>query len=152
MNCNNYSDIIMRYFDGGLNDIETAQMKQHLKICKNCSSEFEDMRDIFSSLENGNQIEPPEDFEIKVMEKIKTIQPSWKEVPDATIKFIYGFTSFLLILLLFMFTLNMMGGGVLESITSRFTALHSIFDIIISIRDFAISNIFICRRSDIYIL
>jgi hypothetical protein len=136
MNCNDYSDSIMRYFDSNLNDIESAQLKQHLKVCKKCSCEFEDMRLILSSLENDNIIEPPEDFEMKVMDRIKALQPSVNSVPESTIKFIYGFTSFLLILLLFMFTLNMMGPGLLESITSRFTALNSIFDIVISIRGF----------------
>jgi hypothetical protein len=139
MNCNDYNDSIMRYFDNSLNDIESAQLKQHLKVCKKCSCEFEDMSVIFSSLENGYQVEPPEDFELKVMEKIRTIQPGWKEVPDGTIKFIYGFTSFLLVLLLFMFALNMAGANIIESFTSRFTALNSIFDIMISIRDFVLA-------------
>ena len=137
MTCNDNNDRIMRYFDGTLNDIESAKMKQHLKGCLKCNAEYEDMKEILSTLENGDLIEPPEDFELKVMEKIKTIQPNWREVPNSTIKFIYGFTSFLLVLLLFMFTLNMMGAGMLESITSRFTAINSLVEVFKSLGDFS---------------
>jgi Fe2+ transport system protein B len=138
MNCNDYSSSIMGYFDGNLNDIESAQLKQHLKACKNCSCEFEDMKLILNTLENDNKIEPPEDFEVKVMDRIKTIQHEWKKVPDNTIKFIYGFTTFLLVLLLFMFTMNIfMGEGVLEAITTRFSSLKSFISIIFSMYDFA---------------
>lgn len=139
MNCNNYNESIMKYFDGSLNDIESAQLKQHLKVCMKCNAEFEDMKVILTTLENGDMIEPPEDFEFKVMEKIKTITPPTRVVPDSTVRFIYGFTSFLLVLLLFMFTINIMGAGVFESLKSRFTALGSIYEIAISIRDFAAS-------------
>jgi Fe2+ transport system protein B len=138
MNCNDYSSSIMRYYDGSLNDIESAQLKQHLKVCKNCSCEFEDMKLILNTLENDNKIEPPEDFEINVMDRIKTIQHEWKKVPDNTIKFIYGFTTFLLVLLLFMFTMNIfMGEGVLEAITTRFSLFKFFISIISSMYDFA---------------
>lgn len=141
MNCNDYSDSIMKYFDDSLNDIESAQMKQHFKICKKCNCEFEEMKLILNSLENDSNIEPPADFEIKVMDRIKTIQPDWKKVPENTIKFIYGFTTFLLILLMFMFTYNIIGEEILKLIAIKFTTLNSAFDLITSIRE-SIGTIF----------
>lgn len=72
MKCEDSQNLIMKYFDRELNDIEEAQMKQHIKNCKKCRDEFESLREIFSVVELETEIEPPEDFERQVMYRIES--------------------------------------------------------------------------------
>lgn len=77
MTCNNAQTLMMKYFDKNINDIEEAQLKQHIKTCNNCTQEFTSLKDIFDLVEADNceKILPPADFEVQVMSRIK------KEVP-----------------------------------------------------------------------
>ena len=77
MTCNNAQTLMMKYFDKNINDIEEAQLKQHIKTCNNCTQEFTSLKDIFDLVEADTceKILPPADFEVQVMSRIK------KEVP-----------------------------------------------------------------------
>lgn len=74
MSCESCNDYMMRYFDGDLNDIESAKFKQHLKTCKECNKEYEQLSTIFNVLETETGAEPPEDFESQVMKKVTSYE------------------------------------------------------------------------------
>lgn len=139
MNCEKYSESMMKYFDSQINDIESAQLKQHMRTCARCSKEFEDMESILHLLETDAGIEPPADFEEKVMFRVREVQPVWKKIPDTTIKFLYGFTSFLLVLLLFMFAVTMFKEGAFKGITDEIGPLNSISDFFTSAQNVCVA-------------
>lgn len=141
MNCQNYSEIMMRYFDNDLNDIEHAQFRQHLKACKSCREEFEDMEQIVGYLEKSPLVAPPENFEFQVMERIQNIRPEWSVRSSLTSRFLYGFTSLLILLLLFMFTYSMIGGEMIQFLTKKMVVFQPVFAIVSSIFAF-LSSIF----------
>jgi hypothetical protein len=74
MICQTYEESMMKFFDGELNDIETAQLKQHFKSCQKCGKEFEELSSILGCIQNDFDIEPPLDFEAQVMSRISTLQ------------------------------------------------------------------------------
>lgn len=79
MNCNQSQDTMMKFFDKDINDIEEAQLKNHLKTCKICSEEFKSLKEIFLDIEQIPEIEPPEDFELQVMNRIEKEVPLYKK-------------------------------------------------------------------------
>lgn len=109
MNCKLSSEYIMKYFDKDVNDIETAHMKQHFKTCKKCSMEFEELSSIFGALENDSIIEPPQDFELNVMEKVNTVELVRKKRNDRFLIALYSLVS--AFILLVAMTFNSLFGG-----------------------------------------
>lgn len=89
MKCVDSKNYIMKFFDRELNDIEEAQLKQHLKTCKDCSEEFNSLKEIFDIVELEPEIEPPEDFEIQVMSRIAKETKMYKNNNENT-SFIYN--------------------------------------------------------------
>lgn len=79
MICNDSQNYMMKFFDREINDIEEAQLKQHLKTCSKCSKEFFSLKEIFSEIEKVQEIEPPEDFERQVMTRIEKEVPMYKK-------------------------------------------------------------------------
>ncbi|HEX2926181.1 MAG TPA: hypothetical protein VHP38_07980 [Ruminiclostridium sp.] len=71
MKCSESQDYMMKFFDKNINDIEEAQLKQHIKSCTKCSEEFLSLKEIFTEIEQDSAIEPPEDFELQVMNRIE---------------------------------------------------------------------------------
>jgi predicted anti-sigma-YlaC factor YlaD len=71
MKCNEAQDYMMKFFDKNINDIEEAQLRQHMKNCTQCSEEFSSLKEIFSEIEQDSSIEPPKDFELQVMSRIE---------------------------------------------------------------------------------
>lgn len=71
MKCNEAQNNMMKFFDKNINDIEEAQLKQHIKNCKNCADEFLCLKEIFSEIETDSEVEPPEDFELQVMSRLE---------------------------------------------------------------------------------
>lgn len=103
MNCETSNELIMRYFDGEINDIEEAQLMQHLKACKTCNEEFRCMKEAFTALEAVSEIEPPEDFEVKVMDKINALVYSQKQSYSHMLVLLYNAASIVSIALLLFF-------------------------------------------------
>ncbi|HEX3028226.1 MAG TPA: zf-HC2 domain-containing protein [Clostridia bacterium] len=97
MNCSIAQECMMRYFDGNLNDIETAQFRQHLKTCQKCKEDFESMKEIFDNLGEDFAAEPPDDFEIQVMEKIAIVEANRKKKSARFIAFLYSFAALMLL-------------------------------------------------------
>ncbi|MCR4436218.1 MAG: zf-HC2 domain-containing protein [Clostridiales bacterium] len=89
MNCKASQDYMMKYFDGCGNDIESAQFKQHLKTCKNCSEEFENLNEAFNFLTQDNGVEPPLDFEANVMKKIDSMEMVRRKRTERTLILLY---------------------------------------------------------------
>jgi predicted anti-sigma-YlaC factor YlaD len=114
MRCNAVQDYMMKYFDKSINDIEEGQLRQHIKMCKKCADEFYSMQDILTEVEADTQeIEPPENFELQVMNRIKNETEMYGK-SDTEVSFIYNTVAiaFSLVLLVFL------GGGLFEAIRS----------------------------------
>lgn len=136
MKCELYSGFMMKYFDGDLNDIQSAQLKQHLKSCKKCGEEFNSLSEVFNILETECIIEPPEDFEARVMEKLNLLETESKERTGRGLVFLYNFATAFSIILLIAFVANLKdisafefisrAGEYLGSFTSFFSALTGI--------------------------
>lgn len=114
MNCRQAQDFTMKYFDGDLNDIENAQLKQHLKVCKNCCSDFKNMSEVMEFLKI-REIEPPQDFEASVMEKVYSLEVVRKKRTDAVLTVLYSVTGMLLLLLGLIISVNLNGLTIFEA-------------------------------------
>lgn len=90
MNCKICNDSMMSYFDDNLNDIETAQMKQHLKNCPDCCREFEAYSKVISLLKEDCEVELPHNFEANVMDKIYSFEVERKKITNRLLVFIYA--------------------------------------------------------------
>ncbi|MEN6313524.1 MAG: zf-HC2 domain-containing protein [Clostridiaceae bacterium] len=115
MNCNLSKDHMMKYFDGELNDMEEVQFRQHLKTCKSCSVEFSCMENIFASLEEQPDIEPPSNFEAMVMEKVAIIEEKRSEKNTRWLVLIYNAATLLSIVLLLIFVADLKQVSVLSA-------------------------------------
>lgn len=85
MKCIDSQNYMMKFFDREINDIEEAQLKQHLKTCTNCTKEFLSLKEIFADIEQDSEIEPPEDFELQVMNKIENETAIYRKTSDENI-------------------------------------------------------------------
>ncbi len=119
MNCNTSNDLIMKYFDGTVNETERLQLMQHLKTCEKCSNEFDSLKDIFNCLEEeDNHIEPPANFEEQVMAKVNLYEADRRKKVDGFLMLIYGVTVLILGVFTVIFAVMLRGSGFLESFTS----------------------------------
>jgi len=107
MNCETANEYIMKYFDGEISEAEELQFREHLKNCGSCRDEFNCMKAIFTTLENKTEIEPPDDFEAKVMEKIAAIEEQKREKSARMIVWLYNGATTLSIILLMVFVADM---------------------------------------------
>jgi predicted anti-sigma-YlaC factor YlaD len=107
MNCEMSKEYIMKYFDGERNDIEEAQFRQHLKACGSCSDEFNCMAEIFQALETQTEIEPPDNFEAMVMEKVGVIEQQRSERYSKRIVLLYNLATVISILALLIFVADL---------------------------------------------
>lgn len=71
MNCEQSNEWMMQYFDGTLDDIKTAQMKQHFKVCSPCSRDFKQLSQLMGVLEADDAVCPPDGFTVQVMKRIE---------------------------------------------------------------------------------
>lgn len=106
MSCQLINDYMMQYFDKELNDINKAKMKQHIKTCVKCRTQFNDLSMIFNTLESSESIEPPDDFEAQVMKKIASYKASKKERNSNIAALLYNIAITLAIILLTAFVTN----------------------------------------------
>lgn len=97
MMCESGNEYVMKYFDKELNDIEIVKLKQHLKVCTECSNEFNELSEIFGILEEDEKLEPPENFENQVMAKIKSLNDERRKMADVFMITGYGIVSAMLL-------------------------------------------------------
>lgn len=107
MNCEMSKTYIMKYFDGELNDIEEVQFRQHLKSCSSCNDEFNCMETIFTTLEVQTDIEPPDNFESMVMDKVSVIEEKRNEKSSRRLVLLYNAATLLSIVLLLIFVADL---------------------------------------------
>ena len=112
MRCNDSQNFMMKFLDKEINDIEEAQLKQHLKTCTNCSEEFSNLKEVFSYIEEDTAIEPPDNFEHQVMSRIKKETQMYKKGSDDG-TFVYNI---LLVAVSFIFVI--LFGGILWEVLS----------------------------------
>jgi len=117
MSCDTYRDLMMKYFDGDINDVECAQLRQHTKICKSCREEFEQMKGILESLESDSLAEPPSDFQDQVMAKIDSFEKERKRNLEAVI---YGIPILILISLPAIIFIRFSGNRVMDMMINAF--------------------------------
>lgn len=118
MNCNRSNDLIMKYFDGTVNESERLQLMQHINTCKSCCDEFESLKDIFNCLEEDNHIEPPVNFEEQVMQKVNSYEDDRRKKVDGFLMLIYGVTVLILGIFTVIFAVMIRRSGALESFAS----------------------------------
>lgn len=138
MNCIEANEYIMKYFDGSHNDIENAQLKQHLKSCSGCNDSFENLKEIFSCIDSDNAIEPPCDFEVNVMKKINALEVTRKKRADGVLIFIYSFVTVLITVLAVSFMARFNGVNIFEIFSSSDDAVSSFPDTVFTL--FSILN------------
>lgn len=138
MNCIEANEYIMKYFDENHNDIENAQLKQHLKTCSGCNDYFESLKEIFSVIDTDNAIEPPCDFEANVMERINTLEVTRRKRADGILIFIYSFVTVLLTALAVAFMARFNGINIFEIFSRTDDAFSSFPDTVFTL--FSILN------------
>ena len=113
MNCGLTRDYMMKHFDGEFNDIENAQMKQHLKVCTKCRAEFEELKSTFDFLEENECVQPPEGFEFDVMTKIYDFEAERRKRTSGFLVLTYNLAVLISIALLMTFASGLEGLSVL---------------------------------------
>jgi Predicted transmembrane transcriptional regulator (anti-sigma factor) len=129
MNCEMANNYMMKYFDGEVNDIEDAQFRQHLKSCERCRQEYECMDEIFSTLECPVIVEPPDNFEANVMEKVNEIEKKRMDRRTRLLVILYNAAAILAIGLLMVFVVGMRPGGLasaIDSVNGYFGSFNSV--------------------------
>lgn len=124
MNCEISKEYIMKHFDGELSKDESIQFKEHLEKCNGCNAEFNCMQAIFTTLETKIEVEPPADFEAKVMDRVTIIENERKEKSARMIVWLYNGAMALAIVLLLIFVADLKQ----VSIFSAFEKLSEYFN------------------------
>ncbi len=109
MNCQISEEYMMRYFDKDINDIEQAQLKQHIKSCKTCNESFENLSKVLKMVEEEGSVEPPENFEACIMEKLSAVENLHKRRVERILFAIYWLATVALGVLMFVVILNVRG-------------------------------------------
>lgn len=99
MKCSHVSELMMKYFDGEMNDLDAHQLKQHIKNCAVCGQEYESMKEAIAYMEQPPLLDPPGDFEVCVMDAIKTEAAQEKDYISAPIKFMMVCVAFGMLML-----------------------------------------------------
>jgi len=72
MNCDKYIEDINLLIDGNLNKKKTVELKEHMKTCKNCRKEYEELKSLKDMLGELEMKKLPENFEKEL--KIKLLE------------------------------------------------------------------------------
>lgn len=72
MQCREINDMMMKYFDGNISELELEMIAKHNEKCTDCAVEFQALKDAIFTLEELPDIEVPAGFEARVMDGIKT--------------------------------------------------------------------------------
>ena len=70
LSCQQWDETMMRYFDHLSNDLEAAALEEHIHQCNRCEEQFNNLSEILGSLEQAEEVDPPEEFESNVMSMI----------------------------------------------------------------------------------
>lgn len=70
MECSEISNLIMKYVDGDISEVELKFLNKHMQFCESCRQEFEMMTEVIKCINELPEVSPPYNFEAKVMERI----------------------------------------------------------------------------------
>ena len=71
MECSEVNNLIMKYLDGSISEVELKLLNRHRLNCWECNEEFEMMTEIIKYINELPEISPPYDLEEKVMKRIR---------------------------------------------------------------------------------
>jgi hypothetical protein len=75
MACEKYSELMMKYMDGLLDDFEQMNLGKHIEACEACREDFAIYQEMLVNFDSNSEeiIEAPEDFVASVMKKVEGI-------------------------------------------------------------------------------
>lgn len=126
MSCEKFSDLLMKFFDGNISTTEDESLKEHIKSCVDCRTEFNSLNEIFNCYEEDNTVEPPEGFEASVMERVREYEDQRRKRVDRYLMVIYGAT-FVVLGIISMFALIYVSNGSLLGSSVKSEGLRDIF-------------------------
>lgn len=71
MECGKISDLIMKYLDGDISEVELKLLNKHKLTCEACRREFEIMTEMAKCINELPELSAPYGFESKVMGRLK---------------------------------------------------------------------------------
>ncbi|MDF2521656.1 MAG: hypothetical protein K0R84_2284 [Clostridia bacterium] len=110
MQCKQIDELMMKYFDGNISELEMEQLTRHHQKCKTCSEEFEVLREALFEIEELPDIEPPAELTVKIMTAVQS-QKQFQLNKKQLISWIVGFAGLVL------FTYNIIAFAVLPMIS-----------------------------------
>lgn len=75
MHCKEISNLVMKYFDGNISELEREMIVRHNESCSSCAEEFTVLREAMDALEDFAEIEAPLGFESRIMEEVRALKP-----------------------------------------------------------------------------
>lgn len=75
MHCKEISNLVMKYFDGNISELEREMIIRHNESCSSCAEEFTLLREAMDALEDFSEIDVPLGFESRIMENIRNLKP-----------------------------------------------------------------------------
>ncbi|HEY9059163.1 MAG TPA: zf-HC2 domain-containing protein [Pseudobacteroides sp.] len=126
MSCEKFSDLLMKFFDGNISTAEDGSLKEHIKSCVSCRTEFDSLNEIFNCYEEDNTVEPPEGFEASVMEKVNEYENQRRKRVDRYFMIIYGAT-FVVLGVISMFLLIYLRNGSILGASVKNEGLGEVF-------------------------
>ncbi|MGE5677615.1 MAG: anti-sigma factor family protein [Pseudomonadota bacterium] len=75
MHCKEISELIMKYFDGNISELEHEMILKHNECCPCCAEEFTVLREAMDALEGFPELEVPSGFDARIMEEIRAWKP-----------------------------------------------------------------------------
>jgi len=71
MDCRDIKELLSAYLDGALSFEEKARVEEHLKTCKECSSNLAALKEAVSQIKGLKEVEPPPLLARRIMKTIK---------------------------------------------------------------------------------
>ncbi len=70
MDCRKVKERLLEYLEGGLPLRERREIREHLRVCKECNREIESLKRLFSILDREDIPEPEEEFWRRLPERV----------------------------------------------------------------------------------
>jgi hypothetical protein len=123
MDCEQNDIKMMKYFDGGLGDIEKAQFMEHINSCPACGKAFAIMNKLFCSSEPSGDIHPPDNFEENVMNKVNEYVSDRRKLNMRLLFLLYSFTAIVSVSLLLVYVIDSSPKDLFASIVFAFNKI-----------------------------
>jgi len=76
MNCTEFENLSMLYFDGDASAQQVTELHEHIDICSSCRVSFESMKETIEMLEAQEEFDIGENFTREVMSKVRDYEES----------------------------------------------------------------------------